>query len=258
MEDLVIHKSDYDGAHHAEGGKQPMKTLRAIPLIAVLALTATTAFGQGKSGGKMAMIKVNPEFAKAGTVFYVGDPRGRDNVTFKSEAPLEDIVGTSHTISGYLVFDPANPTKGGKGELQVPVASLNTGIPMRDGHLQGEAWLDAEQHPMLTLMINDVKNVKEVKSSDEYQTYDVTIVGDLTIKGKSQTMEIPGRVTYLKESESTKRKMAGDLLAARAQFDIKLADFGVTGPPNAGLIGSKVGESVTIDVSVMGTTKAPE
>jgi hypothetical protein len=102
-----------------------------------------------------------------------------------------------------------------------------------------------------------VKDVKEVKSSDAFQTYDVLLVGDFMIKGTSKTMEIPGRVTYLKESEETQRKMPGDLLAARATFDLKLADFGVTGPEGMGIIGSKVGETVTIDVSVMGTTAAP-
>jgi polyisoprenoid-binding protein YceI len=223
-----------------------------------LALTATAAFGQSESGGEKAMIEVNPEFANTGSVFYVNDPAGRDYVTFKSTAPLEDIVGTTNDITGYLVFDPASPAKGGKGELQVPVASLNTGIPLRDEHLRGGVWLDAENHPMITLTINDVKNVKEVKSSGEFQTYDVTIAGDLSMKGTSQSVEIPGRVTYLEESESTKKKMAGNLLAARAAFDVTLADFGVTGPPNAGLIGTKVGESVSIEVSIMGTTNAPE
>lgn len=234
-----------------------MKAIRIALGIALL--SAVTAFGQSDMG-KMDSpeIKVNPEFAKVGTVFYVNDQRNRDWVTFKSYAPLEDIVGTSTEIYGYLVFDPANPTSGGRGEISVPVASIETGIPMRDGHMQGAAWLDAENYPELTLTITNVKDVEEVKSSDAYQTYDVVLVGDFTIKGNSRTMEIPGRVTYLKESEETQRKMPGDLLAARASFDLTLADFDVTGPEGAGLIGSKVGEKVTIDVSLMGTTVKPQ
>jgi polyisoprenoid-binding protein YceI len=233
-----------------------MRITRIILAIALLA--AATAFGQSDSGQTAKPeIKVNPEFAKMGTVFYVDDPAHRNWVTFKSSAPLEDIVGTSNTITGYLVFDPDKPTKGGRGELSVPVASLKTGIPLRDSHLLGKAWFDAETYPGIKLTITDVKGVKEVKVSGGFQTYDVTLAGEFTMRGKSKKMEIPGRVTYLKESEETKKKMEGNLLAARATFEITLADFGIVGPEGAGLIGSKVGESVSVEVSIMGTTNAP-
>ena len=240
----------------ANGGEGPMRITRIALAIALL-LTGT-AFGQSDSA-KTAKpeIKVNPEFAKMGTVFYVDDPAHRDWVTFKSSAPLEDIVGTSNTITGYLVFDPQNPANGGRGELSVPVASLKTGIPLRDGHLLGKAWFDAETYPDIKLTITDVKGVKELKASGGFQTYDVTLVGEFSIRGKAKKMEIPGRLTYLKESEETKKKMGGDLLAARATFSIILADFGIMGPEGADLIGSKVGESVSVDVSIMGTTQTP-
>lgn len=234
-----------------------MKSIRIA--LSVVLLSAMTAFGQSDMDKvDRPEIMVNSEFAKMGTVFYVNDLRHRDWVTFKSYAPLEDMVGTSSVIAGYLVFDPANPTKGGRGEINVPVASIATGIPMRDGHMQSAGWLDAEQYPNITLTITDVKDVKEVKASDAFQTYDLVLVGDFMIKGASKAMEIPGRVTYLKESDETKKKMPGDLLAARATFDLTLADFGITGPEGMGIIGSKVGESVTIDVSIMGTTVKPE
>ena len=98
--------------------------------------------------------------SKKGTMFHVQDPMGRNSVTFKSAAPLEDITGTSNKITGYISFDPNNPDKGGHGKLTVPVASLNTGIPMRDEHLQGAEWLDAGTYPEITLEITKVKKVK--------------------------------------------------------------------------------------------------
>ena len=63
-------------------------------------------------GGKMAapkLVSVNPCHAKFGTVFFVADPMKRDQVTFLSEAPLEDIVGSSNEISGYFAFNPSRP-----------------------------------------------------------------------------------------------------------------------------------------------------
>jgi polyisoprenoid-binding protein YceI len=230
-----------------------MSVARVAFVILVLAVSASLANAEPDQPADKS-IKVDPEFARMGTVFYVDDPEGNNQVTFKSSAPLEDIVGTSDAITGYLVFDPAHPDSGGAGELSVPVTSINTGIPMRDSHLQGEPWLDAATYPDIALAITGLKEISVVKTSDEFQTYDVTITGEFTIHGTSKSMEIPGRVTYLKESEETEKKMDGDLLAARATFDITLADFGITGPEGAGIIGSKVGETVTVEVSIMGST----
>lgn len=205
-------------------------------------------------GGKVA---VNPCYAKMGTVFHIDDPVGRNSVTFKSQAPLEDIVGTSNSITGYLVFDPSRPNKGGRGEIVIPVSSLKTGIPLRDEHLQGEDWLNAGNYPNLTLKITDVKNVKTVKKTSAAQTYDVSLITELSMAGKTVRMEIPGRITYLKESSKTNSRMKGNLLAARASFDVSLSAFGIEGPDGMDLVGSKVGETITLEVSLMGTSAKP-
>ena len=191
---------------------------------------------------------------KAGTVFHVNDPMGRNSVTFKSQAPLEDIIGTTNQITGYINFDPQNPDKGGHGKLTVAVASLNTGIPLRNEHLLGADWLDASKYPDITIEIEKVKDIKKVKSTKGSATYDVTIVADLSIHGKTRRVDVAGRITYLKESEQTRTKLAGDLLAMRATFAVNLNDFDITGPKGSGLIGSKVGETIEIEVSVLGST----
>lgn len=196
----------------------------------------------------------NPCGGKDGMVFKVEDPAMRNTVTFTSTAPLEDMVGRSNEISGYLVFDPMNPKKGGHGELTVSVASLNTGIPLRDEHLRSSGWLNAEEYPEIKLAITGIKKVKEVKATEDAMTYDITIVGDFSLHGKTRQIEFPGRITYLKESEATQKKLPGNLLAARAGFDVKLKDYGITGPAGMDLIGSKVGETISVEVSLMGNT----
>lgn len=201
---------------------------------------------------------VEPEHAKLGTVFYVADPTKRNTVSFTSEAPLEDIIGLSNEIEGYVVFDPKNPEKGGAGKLRVPVKSLDTGIPLRDEHLGGADWLDAETHPQITFRVRKVEDVEEVKQAESYHTYDATLVGDFSIHGKTKRLEIPVRVTYLPESEATRKKMPGDLLAGRAKFEIALADYDVTGPEGMGIIGSKVGKTIQIEVRFTASTEKPE
>jgi polyisoprenoid-binding protein YceI len=191
---------------------------------------------------------------KSGTVFHFNDQMSRNTVTFKSEAPLEDIIGTTNQINGYFSFDPKNPEKGGHGEFEVPVISLNTGIPLRDEHLRSADWLDANAYSNIKLKVKQVKNMKPVKVNNEVATYDIILVADFSLHGKTKTLEIPGRITYMKESKMTKTKMPGDLLAARANFDVQLSDYGVRGPAGKGLIGTKVGEVISLEVSLTGTS----
>jgi len=192
--------------------------------------------------------------AKKGLRFEINDPTGRNAITFKSYAPLEDIVGTTNEITGYLIFDPNNPKNNGYGELTVPVASLNTGIPLRDEHLRSEGWLNAIKYPEIKLVIKEIKDIKEVKTTEETATYDINVAGDFSLHGKTRPIEISGRITYLKENEATQKRLPGDLLAARADFEISLADYGVTGPAGMDIIGSKVGEIISIEVSIMGNS----
>lgn len=207
-------------------------------------------------GGKKAMNPCNP-CSMNSNHFYINDPMGRNSMTFTSTAPLEDVVGTTNDVTGMIVFDPSNPEKGGHGELIIPVASLNTGIPLRDEHLQSDQWLNAKKYPNITLKIKSLSNVKEVKSSDGIITFDATINGELSFNGKTKAMEIPGRFTYMKASEKTKMVMAGDMVVARANFDVALADFGVSGPAGMNLIGNKVGKSINIAISFRASNAKP-
>ncbi len=49
--------------------------------------------------------------------------------------------------------------------------------------------------------------------------------------------------------------MAGDLLAGRASFDVALTEFGIKG--FEGVVGSKVSETINVDVSFMASNKNP-
>lgn len=200
---------------------------------------------------------VNPCHAKEGTVFYVSDPKGRNVATFTSEAPLEDIVGTSNQISGYIVFDPSAPKKGGRGIISVPTASIDTGIPLRDEHLRSAGWLDSDRYPDITYEISGVRNVTEVARTPEYQTYDLALTGKFTLLGRSKNLDVPARITYMKESEKTAQRGAGDLIAGRATFQVRLSDHGVTGPKGMAIIGAKVSDTPSIHVRFVASSKKP-
>ena len=241
-----------------------MKRILFITLLSVTVLAvAGTAWAQGNPcnpcGGKDAMkasaVPVNPCDAKFGTVFYISDPMSRNTITFSSEAPLEDIVGTTNQITGYFVFDPANLEKGAKGRLSVPVSSLTTGIPLRDEHLQNDMWLNAETYPTISFEITKVKNVKVIKKTDNFTTYELQVSGPFKLHGKTKTIEATARITVLPESDQTKQKMPGDLVAVRTSFEVNLADFGIKGFD--GVVGAKVSESIGVAVSLMASNMDP-
>lgn len=207
----------------------------------------------------MTLITIYSSLSAAGEQkFSVDDPAGRNTVTFKSEAPLEDIVGTSNKITGYIVFNPDNPGEGGFAELSVPVSSLKTGIPLRDEHMQSAGWLDAGSYPEITLKLNKVLDARVLKETDSSRTFNVTVSGELNLHGVSKPVEMEARLSYLAESEKTKTRLPGNLLAVRTGFDVKLADHNITGPEGMEVIGAKVGEVISIEVSLVAGSVNPE
>jgi len=219
-----------------------MKNSRNLLLALTLVILGTTAFSQSGQN------------TDNGYKFYFDDPMNRNTITFKSEAPLEDIIGTSNQISGYITFDPNKPTNSGFADLTVPVSSLNTGIPLRDEHLRSAGWLNAGVYPDINLKLDKVEKAVLLKENEKSKTFELTVSGQFTMHGITNKVEIPTRLTYLQKSEMTKTRLPGNLLAVRANFSIPLADYKVTGPEGMAIIGAKVGEEIKISVNLMGST----
>ncbi|HHI03423.1 MAG TPA: YceI family protein [candidate division Zixibacteria bacterium] len=222
-----------------------MKRLKQILIMSTLVIAGVSAFAQNKHE------------TDNGYRFYIEDPMNRNTITFKSEAPLEDIIGTSNQITGFINFNPENPQKNGFADLNVPVSSLNTGIPMRDEHLHGPGWLDAGAFPEINLEINEIKKAELIKETDNSRTFELTAVGNFTLHGINREIDIPARITFLKESDMTRMRLPGHLLAVRADFTIQLADYEITGPEGMPIIGAKVGKEIKISVNLIGGTVLP-
>src|SRR6478672_1182969 len=106
--------------------------------------------------------------------FDFKDPKGVNNVIFKTDAPLESINGTATGTSGIISFDPANPG-GLKGKIVVESASLHVPNPMMKEHLQGDKWLDVTKYPQITF---EATGVDKVKTTGDVTTADIT--GNMT------------------------------------------------------------------------------
>jgi len=163
---------------------------------------------------------------------------------FFSSTPLEDVTGLSNDVKGSITFDVGDVSTL-KGSISISTASLKTGIDLRDGHLQSENWLDAESYPEITFVIKNVSNVKSLEDNK----LEVKVVGDFTTHGVTKEVIADITMTYLDESEQTKKKAPGDLLGVEAKFSIILSDYEVDNM----VLGSKVSDSIEITVTMVGS-----
>lgn len=203
-----------------------------LSIFAVIMIFTAAIFSQG--------FKVK---ATGEQTFNFADERGRNQVTFFSVATVEDITGLSGAIKGSVTFN-VNDIKTLKGSFTIPVASIKTGIEMRDGHLQGANWLNAEAYPEITFVIKKVSDVKSLADNK----LSAKVTGDFSLHGVKKEVIANATLTYLDESEQTKMRAPGDLLGVQAKFNVKLSDYGVKNQ----LIGQKVAENIEVSVNIVG------
>jgi len=175
--------------------------------------------------------------------FDFKDPKGVNNVVFKTDAPLESINGTATGVSGSVMFDPADPGSV-KGKIVVEAASLHVPNSMMQNHLQSPMWLDVAKNPKITF---EALSATNVKTEGNVTTADVA--GTMTIKGKSNKVTVPVKLTYLKDKLKDRvPNTEGDLLVIRGTFKVKRSDYGI----NQGQFEDKVSNEIELVLSLAG------
>jgi polyisoprenoid-binding protein YceI len=206
---------------------------KTISVFAVIILFSISTFAQG--------FKVK---ASGEQNFNFEDKGGRNQVTFFSTTPLEDINGLGNDVKGSVTFN-VNDLKSLKGKVSVSVASVKTGIDLRDEHMRSAGWLNAESYPEISF---EIKKVSDIKSgADNKLTAKVT--GNFTLHGVTKEVIADASLTYLDANETTKQRAQGDLLGVQAKFNIKLSDYGI----NNKVVGQKVSENIEIGVNLTGS-----
>lgn len=189
------------------------------------------------------LLAVTSGFAQAKKFDIVGERlEYRNLATVESITEFETFTGRTSKVTGSLTFDAKK--KSGTGSIAVDVASIDTGIPLRNEHMRDSAWLDAAKHPKITFTANRVQSM----GGDQYR-----VTGTFTMKGVSKPLTATATVKYRAAGEATKAAgFDGDVVQVTAKFKIKLSDFGVTIPAPAK---DKVANEVLITVSAYGVAK---
>lgn len=180
--------------------------------------------------------------------FDFKDPKGVNNAVFKLDATLESINGSANGISGTIIFDPENPAAT-KGRIVVATASLHVPNPMMKEHLHSALWLDVAKYPEIVFETIELKNVK---TTGDTTTADVA--GKFTVKGVTQTITAPAKLTYLKDKLGQRvPNQKGDLIVIRATFTIKRTDYGI----NPSAPQDKVADEINLTLSIAGAAPRP-
>jgi polyisoprenoid-binding protein YceI len=167
---------------------------------------------------------------------------------FVSDAPLERTTGVSTSMTGEIQLDPTN-LAGSHGRIQVPIASIRTGSDLRDEHLHGPTWLDAEHNPNAIFEITAVEGATTLAAG---QVTQVTLIGTFTVHGVSHAMRASAQVRWMPHSpELESEGIHGDLIRAQASFTVNLPDHNVSVNP---LVRLKVSDQIRVNVTLRATS----
>jgi polyisoprenoid-binding protein YceI len=177
--------------------------------------------------------------------FYFKDPQNRNQVSFTSEAPFETFTGLATGVGGEVSFDPNDVQNTIKGEISVFVKSIDTGIEMRDEELRGAGWLDAEKYPTISFKIEKVEGL----NFPDNNKIKLSLNGSFSCHGKTNVIPLNATLTYLAESDLTKKRLPGDLLSVVSEFTIKLSDYGI----RSIFVPDRISDEINITVNIVGT-----
>jgi polyisoprenoid-binding protein YceI len=164
---------------------------------------------------------------------------------FFSTTPLEDVTGISNEVEGTATFDLSD-LRTLKGKITLQTASIKTGIDLRDEHLRSANWMNAKAYPEISFVIKSVSDVQQL----EPNKLQASVTGDFTAHGVTKEVVADAILTYLDESEETKKRAPGDLLGVETKFVINLSEFNIS---NVAL-GVRVAETVEVSATLIGSS----
>jgi polyisoprenoid-binding protein YceI len=182
--------------------------------------------------------------------FTFDDPTGRNIVMFTSQAPLETIIGRTSALYGFIDFDldslPDNP----EVFFECDLRSLKTGIDLRDEHMRSDGYLAADSFPIAEFrLISIFKTNNDVIFNETVAN--LTGRGEFILHGVVDTVTVTAEITYFEANEVTETRLPGDIVKFKADFDIRMSDYGITIPEEAIL---KLDDRIHVHIDAFGGT----
>lgn len=130
--------------------------------------------------------------------------------------------GSFGKMEGNIRFDPAHPDES-RFEVSVDVASIDTGIELKNKHARSDKWFDAERYPRIGFVSRSVSRTDT----------GFVVRGELELKGIKKEIAIPFAF-----------RTVDDRHLFYGKFKVNRGDFGI------GKVNGKESDSTAVEVSV--------
>jgi polyisoprenoid-binding protein YceI len=158
-----------------------------------------------------------------------------NEVVFESTAPLETFQGKTREVSGFATLDPSSLADSVVIEVSADMASLDTGIAMRNKHMR-ENHLETKKYPRAVFRGGRILQASATAlGSGDPVTLELR--GTMELHGVTRQLVVP--VTAAMDD--------GGRLKIRAAFDVPLADYNIDRPRFLMLKLNEV-QKVTVDL----------
>ena len=153
-------------------------------------------------------------------------------IAFDASTAIDDLPKAENKTS-IAAIDPAKNTV----QFEAAIKNFAFSNPRIQDHFNQKSWMNSDEFPKATFS-GTITNPSAVNFNKD-GTYNVTVEGDLTIKGKTNKVSAPATIV-----------VAGKTLKTSSTFSIKLADFGVEGQSiNSGKVAKEPKITVTAELN---------
>ena len=155
-----------------------------------------------------------------GAEFIVQPGRGQQ-VVFSSKAAMEQFEGKTNRLKGSIQIDPAALGDSATVRFEVDLASIDTGIKMRNTHMR-ENHLETSKYP-LAVFEGAALPGRPVRALEAGRVESLDVEGTFTIHGVSRRMRMAVEVVY-------RPNPAPARIEFRTTFPVAMADHAIARP----------------------------
>ncbi|MFD4691890.1 YceI family protein [Streptomyces sp. NPDC058463] len=189
-----------------------------------------------------ATLAVDPALA-ALTGTYAIDPAHSSIGFTVRHAMVTNVRGSFGEHEGTLQLDGTDPANS-SASIDVKIASVDTGIADRDGHLVSGDFFEAEKFPLMTFR----STTAEQLGGDKYR-----VTGDLTIKDVTRPLAID-----LEFNGSATDVYGNERVGFEGSTDILRSDWGLTWNAALETGGVMVSDKVKLNFDISAIKAAPQ
>ena len=155
--------------------------------------------------------------ASAPAAEYRIEPGAGSQVQFLSKAPVETFGGKTRGLLGTITLDPAHLEDSIQVQVDVDMASFDTGIGLRNKHMR-ENHLHTDKYPKAVFRGGRLANLSAPRLA-EGSAVTGTITGEMELHGTKRQLEA-----------SFEMRLSEGVLHVTSRFKISLAEYGIPRP----------------------------